>query len=167
VEVDGVKDVSNIMSIVDEAFESFKDHRPLDSTLISILQDVQNKIGFLPEPALQRVAKHLNVSESRVLSVATFYHQFRLEPKGKHVITICHGTACHVGASSEIYDSLMRHLKIDTHEDTSPDGVFTVQQVRCIGACSLAPIIKIDNDIYGKASYKKIPSILARYRRRE
>lgn len=162
-----MKDVLNTISIVDEAFESFKDHRPLDSTLISFLQDIQNKIGFLPEPALQRVAKHLNISESRVFSVATFYHQFRLEPKGKHIITICQGTACYVGASSEIYDSLVRHLKIDKQEDTSPDGVFTVKQVRCIGACSLAPIIKIDDDIYGKVSFKKIPSILAKYRRRE
>jgi NADH:ubiquinone oxidoreductase subunit E len=162
-----LKEVSNIISIVDEAFESFKDHRPLDSILISFLQDVQNKIGFLPELALQRVARHLNVSESRVLSVATFYRKFRLEPRGKHIITTCQGTACHVGASSKIHDSLVRYLKIDTQEDTSPDGMFTIQQVRCIGACSLAPIIKIDDDIYGIVNFKKIPSILSKYRRSE
>ena len=160
-----MKDTLNTILIVDEAFESFTNHRPLESALISLLQDVQNKIGFLPETALQRIAKHLNISESRVFSVVTFYHKFRLEPKGKHVITICQGTACHVGASSKIYDSLVRHLKIEKHEDTSPDGVFTVQQVRCIGACSLAPIIKIDDDIYGKVSFKTISSILAKYRR--
>ncbi len=159
-----MKDVLYTISIFDEVFESFKDHKPLDSVLISFLQDVQSKIGFLPEHVLRRVAKHLNIAESRVLSVATFYHQFRLEPKGKHIITICQGTACHVGGSSEIYDSLVRDLKIDMHEDTSPDDLFTIHQVRCIGACSLAPIIKIDDDVYGKVNLLKYSRILDKYR---
>lgn len=159
-----MKDVLYTISIVDEVFESFKDHKPLDSVLISFLQGIQSKIGFLPEHVLRRVAKHLNIAESRVLSVATFYHQFRLEPKGKHIITICQGTACHVGGSSEIYDSLVRDLKIDMHEDTSPDGLFTIHQVRCIGACSLAPIIKIDDDVYGKVNLLKYSRILDKYR---
>ena len=159
-----MKDVLSTISIIDEVFESFKDHKPLDSILIPFLQDIQGKIGFLPKHVLRRVAKHLNIAESRVLSVATFYHQLRLEPKGKHIITICQGTACHVGGSSEIYDSLVRDLKIDMHEDTSPDGLFTIHPVRCIGACSLAPIIKIDDDVYGKVNLLKYSRILDKYR---
>ena len=157
----------NILSIVDEAFESYKSYIPLDSALIPFLQDVQAKIGYLPEPALKRAAGLLKMSESRVFGVATFYHQFRLRPKGKHMITVCRGTACHVGGSREIYDFLTRHLKFTPPEDTSLDGLFTVQQVRCIGACALAPIIKVDDKVYGRTNPTRIMSILAKYRRSE
>ena len=157
----------NPISIVDDAFDRVKDHEPLDSALIPLLQAIQNTIGYIPERALQRIAKHLHLSESRVLSVATFYHQFQLQPTGKHMITLCQGTACHVGNASEIHQFLVQHLKIAPHEDTSPDGVFTIQQVRCLGACSLAPIIKIDDDIYGQVTLSKIPRILAQYTGRE
>jgi len=153
--------------IVDEAFESYKSYTPLDSALIPLLQDAQAKIGYLPEPVLKRAAGLLKMSESRVIGVATFYHQFRLRPKGKHMIAVCRGTACHVGGSRDIYDFLKRHLKLNPSEDTSLDGLFTVQQVRCIGACALAPIMKVDDEVYGRTNPNRIMAILAKYRRSE
>lgn len=162
-----MNEAPNPISIVDDAFDRVKDQTPLDSALIPLLQDVQSTIGYLPERALQRIAKRLHLSESRVLGVATFYHQFQLRPTGQHVITLCQGTACHVANASEIHEFLVRHLQIPPHDDTSPDGVFTIQRVRCLGACSLAPILKIDDDIYGNVTLPKIPRILAPYKKRE
>jgi NADH:ubiquinone oxidoreductase subunit E len=157
----------DILSIVDEVFENYKNYNPLDSSLIPFLQDTQSKIGYLPESVLKRVANLLKISESRVYGVATFYHQFRLRPRGKHMIMVCRGTACHVGGSKDILDFLTRHLKFTPPEDTSADGLFTVQQVRCIGCCGLAPIIKIDDDVYGKLSPTRLIGILSKYRQME
>jgi NADH:ubiquinone oxidoreductase subunit E len=157
------EEAHNTLSIVDEVFENYKSYNPLDSSLIPLLQDIQANIGYLPGPVLKRVASLLGISESRVFGVATFYHQFRLRPRGKHMIMVCRGTACHVGGSKDILDFLTRHLKFIPPEDTSADGVFTVQQVRCIGCCGLAPIIKIDDDVYGKLSATRLMGILNRY----
>lgn len=157
----------DISSIVDEVFESYKNNSPLEGVLIPFLQDVQSKIGYLPESALKRAATLLKISGSRVLGVATFYHQFRLKPKAKHIITICRGTACHVGGSKEILDFVMDHLDITPPEDTSADGLFLVQQVRCIGACALAPIMKVDDEVYGKMNPTRVMGMVAKYRRLE
>ena len=134
----------------------------LDSSnsLIPILQEIQSKIGCLPETALKRVSQNIGVSPSHVYGVATFYHQFRLRPGGRHTIRICRGTACHVAGATDIYDTLLKELEIIQPNDTSPDGLFTINQVRCIGACSLAPIIKIDDEVYGRIDQKKLKIIL-------
>jgi NADH-quinone oxidoreductase subunit F len=162
-----VNEATTLISIVDDAFDRVKDQTPLDSALIPLLQAVQNALGYLPAPALQRIARLLRLSESQVLGVATFYHQFQLRPTGQHVITLCQGTACHVANASEIHQFLVQHLQIPPHDDTSPDGVFTIQRVRCLGACSLAPILKIDDDIYGHVTLPKLPRLLAQYTRHE
>lgn len=151
-------------AVVDEVFEKYKHIDPRESALIPLLLEVQQRLGFLPASALTRVARLLHMSESRVLGVVTFFHQFRLRPKGTHIITVCRGTACHVGKVSEIAAFLFRHLKIVPPEDTSTDGVFTIQQVRCIGACSLAPIMMVDDQIYGGVQLSTIPGILDQYR---
>ncbi|MEM2875414.1 MAG: NADH-quinone oxidoreductase subunit NuoE [Candidatus Bathyarchaeia archaeon] len=153
-----------IDSLVDKIFKSKSGYSPRQSALIPILQDVQKEVGYLPQRALKRISEYLGTTPSHVYGVATFYHQFRLRPEGKHIITICRGTACHVAGSSGIYDFLMRHLKVTPPEDTTSDGIFTVQQVRCIGACSLAPIMKVDNDVYGKLNPNKILRILNKYK---
>jgi len=159
------KEAYNILSAVDEAFEKYMDYNPLDSALIPFLQEVQAKIGYLPEPALKRVANLLKMPESRVFGVATFYHQFRLKPIGKHIITVCQGTACHIGGQATNYDFLVRHLKLKPMEDTTDDGLFTVRVVRCVGCCSLAPVIRVGDDVYGQVNTSRIPRVLARYRR--
>ncbi|MFH0896448.1 MAG: NAD(P)H-dependent oxidoreductase subunit E [Candidatus Bathyarchaeota archaeon] len=160
-------EAKNISAIVDEVFENYKNYSPLEGVLIPFLQDVQARIGYLPEPAMKRAATLLKMSGSRVLGVATFYHQFRLKPKAKHIITVCRGTACHVGGSKEIYDFLIDHLDITPPEDTSDDGFFLVQQVRCIGACALAPIMKVDDEVFGKMNPTRLMGIVAKYRRLE
>jgi NADH-quinone oxidoreductase subunit E len=158
---------NRLISIIDGVFENYKSYTPLDSALIPLLQDVQAQIGYLPESVMKRVSSLLGIPESRVYGVATFYHQFRLRPRGKHMVVVCRGTACHVGGSRDILDYLSRHLKLTPPEDTSPDGMFTVQQVRCIGCCGLAPIIKVDDDVYGRVSPNRIMGILSRYRKLE
>lgn len=160
-------EADSIFSIVDEVFENYKSYTPLEGALIPFLQDVQAKIGYLPESALKRAATLLKMSGSRIRGVATFYHQFRLKPRAKHTIAICRGTACHVEGSKEILDFLTDHLSLTPPEDTSQDGLFMVQQVRCIGACAIGPIIKVDDEVYGKMSPTKVRVVIAKYRRLE
>lgn len=154
-------------AIVEEVCRSHVSNDQRQSSLIPILQDIQSKVGYLPKRVLKRVSSHTGVSPSHVYGVATFYHQFRLQPKGRHLITVCRGTACHVAGATENYDFIMRHLKISPPVDTSSDGLFTVNQVRCIGACSLAPVIKIDDDVYGRLDLKKLQQVLEKHRRME
>lgn len=137
------------------------------SSLIPILQAIQSKVGYLPLRALRRISNCLGVSPSHVYGVATFYHQFSMKPKGKHIITICRGTACHISGATDIYNFLLSNLKITPPEDSTSDGLFTIKQVRCIGACSLAPVIKIDEEVYGRLDSKKLQQILMKYKRME
>jgi len=156
--------VDYVREIVDRAYQNYQHYDPKQSALIPMLQEVQSEVGYLPEAALERTSELLQLPPSHVYGVATFYHQFRLRPKGKHLITICRGTACHVGGSLDMYNFLTRQLRITLPEDTSEDRLFTIQQVRCIGACSLAPIMKIDDDVYGKLNPTKIRQIISKYR---
>jgi NADH-quinone oxidoreductase E subunit len=159
--------VEKIRFTVDQVFEKYRHYEPLKSALIPLLQDVQEEIGYLPEESLDRVAQRLELSTSQVYGVVTFYHQFRLRPKGKHLITVCRGTACHVKGAFEVNDFLEKELGINPLVDTSEDGMFTLQQVRCIGACSLAPVIKIDEEFYGNMTPSKARKVLDIYRNEE
>jgi NADH-quinone oxidoreductase subunit E len=136
----------------------------MQSTLIPLLQDVQSELGYLPEEALERVSQLLRLPTSHIYGVVTFYHQFRLRPKGRHMITVCRGTACHVKGSLEVNELVLSELGITPPTDTSKDGVFTLQQVRCVGACSLAPVMKIDDEFYGNLDPAKVRRILSKYR---
>lgn len=158
-------DDDGLESLVDRVFLKWCSEGSGQSNLIPILQDIQAEKGYLPHDALEMVSNRLRLPPSHVYGVATFYHQFRMRPEGKHVVTICQGTACHVTGAMDINRFLFRHLKIDPSDDTSPDGLFTVKQVRCIGACSLSPVIKIDDEVYGKLDPRKLQKILARYRK--
>jgi NADH-quinone oxidoreductase subunit E len=151
-------------NVVDRVFERYRNEEPIQSALIPILQNVQSELGYLPEPALDRVSQLLRLPTSHVYGVVTFYHQFRLRPKGRHMITVCRGTACHVKGSLEVYEFLMKELGITSGSDTSKDGLFTLQQVRCVGACSLAPVIKFDETFYGNLDNTKVQKILSQYR---
>ncbi|HEX2982083.1 MAG TPA: NADH-quinone oxidoreductase subunit NuoE [Ignavibacteriales bacterium] len=141
----------------------FNNYPPKDkSSLIPLLQDVQHVYGYLPEAALQDIAFFVDLPLSRVYGVATFYNQFRLKPLGKNVIRVCRGTACHVKNSANILLSLETELKIKAGE-TTRDKNFTLETVACIGACSIAPVININNDYYGRVTIKEIPKILKKY----
>lgn len=116
---------------------------------IPILQDLQAHYRYLPREALQRVCELTDITAAQIQGVATFYTQFRHMPVGKHLVSVCHGTACHVAGAGTISDALARHLGIAEGEDTDDDGLFTVQKVACLGCCSLAPVMSIDGQVYG------------------
>ena len=135
--------------------------------LIAILQDIQAAENYLSEANMTLVADMLHISVSRVYSVATFYENFSLEPKGKHIIKVCDGTACHVRKSGPIYDAIHEYLGLEGKKKTSADGVFTLETVACLGACGLAPAMTIDGEVYAKMSPETALAELERLRGEE
>lgn len=130
--------------------------------LIPVLQDVQEKFGYLSKENMIAIAEFLNMPASKVYGVATFYNQFRLNPLGKHIIRVCRGTACHVKGSGQILEALETELNVKAGE-TTKDKLFTLETVACLGACSIAPVIVIDEEFYGRLTTKEIRSILSKY----
>ncbi len=133
------------------------------SSLIAVLQDTQEHFGYLPKDALIEISKELNVPLSRVLSLATFYSAFSLEPKGKHPIYVCMGTACHVRGAQPVLETFERELGIKEGE-TTEDLEFSLDTVRCVGCCGLAPVVMVGEDVHGKISQSKAPKILKKYK---
>lgn len=145
--------------------EVFKKYTAKDrSSLIPILQDVQEIYGYLPELALNEICDFLEMPLSSVYGVATFYNQFRLTPLGKNIIRICRGTACHVKNSANILIALENELGICAGE-TTKDKMFTLETVACIGACSIAPVININDEYFGRLEVNDIPKIIKKYKR--
>ena len=126
------------------------DHACDASQIIAIMQDVQGKYRYLPKDALRYIADKVGISESKIYGVATFYENFSLEPKGKHIIKVCDGTACHVRKSGPIYDALYEYLGLEGKRKTSADAMFTLETVACLGACGLAPTMTIDGEVFAK-----------------
>jgi NADH-quinone oxidoreductase subunit E len=120
------------------------------SRLVSILQAVQEEYRYLPEEVLTYVATALDVSPARVYGVATFYSHFAIKPKGKHIVRLCDGTACHVKDSIPILDAIRKRLKLDGKKNTTDDMLFTVETVACLGACGLAPVLVVDDKVHGQ-----------------
>jgi len=127
--------------------------------LIPILQEIQEIYQYLPEEIMTYISTALGISPSQIYGVATFYSHFTLEPKGKHIIKVCHGTACHVQDAETITDALQDALKIEDGE-TTEDGLFTLESVACLGCCSLAPVMMIDGNTYGKLTGKRAVKIV-------
>lgn len=134
--------------------------------LIPILQEVQNKTGWLSEEAVNMVGGYLKLPASKIFGVATFYNQFRFEPTGKYHIQICRGTACHVLGSSTVLQELEKHLGIKADE-TTKDGMFSIEVVACIGACGLAPVIAVNGKFHAKVTGDSIKEIVENYRNNE
>lgn len=132
-------------------------------SLIPILQEVQENDGFLSEKAIVQVGKHLKLPTSKIYGVATFYNQFRFEPKGKFHVQVCRGTACHVLGSSTVLDELEKTLKIKA-DQTTRDGLFSIEVVACIGACGLAPVICINGEFHAKVTATSIKEIIEEYK---
>ena len=136
------------------------------SNLIAILQKTQELYGYLPMDAIYYIAQKTGCSPAKVLGVATFYAQFRLQPVGKHLIMLCKGTACHVNGADRMEKAISEYLGIHDGE-TTPDGLFTLKQVACLGCCSLSPVMMIGEEAYGSLTPEKAISILKDYQRKE
>lgn len=127
-----------------------------EGNIISILQGIQETFGYLPEDAIDWVSERLDISPAKVYGIATFYTQFHLKPRGRNIITVCCGTACYVKGAERISNSLRRELKLSQGEETTSDGEFTLQEVACLGTCSLAPVVLIKGYVHGKAKVSKL-----------
>ena len=135
------------------------------SSLISIMLDIQSEYSYLPKDALIRVSEQLNIPLINVYSVATFYKSFSLKPRGKHLITVCLGTACHVRGAPNVLNEIENQLNVKVGE-TTPDNNFTLETVRCLGTCAIGPVITIDGKYYGQMNSKKLHSILKNYEKK-
>ena len=123
-------------------------HGTKQESLIPIIQDIQNEYRYLPAELLSYVAKKLNINEAKAYSVATFYENFSFEPKGKYVIKVCDGTACHVRRSIPILERLYKELGLSKNKHTTDDMMFTLETVSCLGACGLAPVLTVNDKVY-------------------
>ncbi len=138
---------------MNDSFEKIiRSYRETGGNVITLLQDTQEVFGYVPREAIDYFSEQLNIAPSRFYGVATFYAQFRLHPIGKHKITACCGTACHVRGAERILNSLKRELQLSEEEDTTQDREFTVEKVACLGFCSFAPVVLIDGAVYGKTT---------------
>jgi NADH-quinone oxidoreductase subunit E len=128
-----------------------------------VLQDINESLHYLPEPVLKYVAQEMGSPLSNVFRIATFYNAFSLKPRGRYIISICTGTACHVKGAADILQNFEDQLKIKTGE-TTEDMHFTLEAVRCIGCCGLAPVLKINEDVHGLLTKKRVPELIEMYR---
>jgi NADH-quinone oxidoreductase subunit F len=149
--------VSLDLNFVDEAVDRIG--RAPDA-VIPILQALQDHYGYLPEEALRRVCAATQITPAAISGVATFYDMFRHQPSGKHIVHVCHGTACHVGGAERVEDALRRHLRIPEGSDTDADRRFTIERVACLGCCTLAPVVRIEEETIGYATAEKVPGAI-------
>lgn len=143
-----------------EYIESIRESQGI---LMQTMHQAQEIFGYLPIEVQKFIAYELDVPLAEVYGVATFYTQFSIEPKGKHKIGVCLGTACYVKGSQQVLDKLSKELNIKVGQTTT-DNKFTLEATRCLGCCGLAPVMMIDGDVYGKLEPKRIPDILAKYK---
>lgn len=137
----------------------FKEYESQNGNLISILQKAQDVYGYLPIAVLERISERTGTKKAKIYGIATFYAQFRLKPLGKYVILQCQGTACYVNGSKEISKAICEELNISPG-DTTEDGLFTLEDVACLGCCSLAPVIMINGETYGKLTPESAKKII-------
>ncbi|MBS3943232.1 MAG: NAD(P)H-dependent oxidoreductase subunit E [Dethiobacter sp.] len=142
-------------------------HGPVPAHLISILQDIQEEYRYLPEEILAYVATAMDISPAKVFGVATFYDYFSLVPKGKYLIKVCDGTACHVRKSQEIIEAIRRALSLSPHEESTQDLMFTLETVSCLGACGLAPVMLVNDRVHPKVTPAKVREIVNEIRLKE
>ena len=153
-------DMQEQYGLLHQVIEELK-HQP--GALMPVMQKAQNIFGCVPMDVQKIIADGLGVTLSEVYGVATFYAQFKLKPNGKYLISVCLGTACYVKGSQKILDRLAEELNIPVG-DTTDDGLFTLQATRCLGACGLAPVMTINEEVYGRLVPDDIPGILAKYK---
>jgi len=141
-------------------------HNVEPGAVIPILQEIQEAYGHVPPVAIQRVAEHMNIPASEIYGIVTFYAQFRLQPLGKNLVRVCHGTACHLSGAEMVAEALAQTTGAKEGE-TSPDDLFTVERVACLGCCSLAPCIMINNETHGRLTPESVDKLVAEMRKQE
>lgn len=134
-------------------------------SLVPVLQQIQKAYGYLPREALIAVSRGMNIPIARILGTATFYSRFRFSPVGKNVIRVCHGTACHIAGAERLTDILVDFLHV-AQSETTADGLFTLERVACLGCCSLAPVVMINDDAYGGVTPDRLIAVVKEYRER-
>ncbi|HZV47315.1 MAG TPA: NAD(P)H-dependent oxidoreductase subunit E [Thermodesulfovibrionales bacterium] len=142
-------------------------YRKNEGNIISILQDIEKAFGFIPEETVTWFSKKLDIPASRFFGTATFYSQFHLKPRGKNIITVCRGTACHVKGSEKLLNRLFLELDIPSDEETSTDSKFTIEKVNCIGACGIAPVTILNKEVLGKMTLDKLMKEVKKIKARE
>lgn len=140
--------------------EILKSHAYSQTAVIAIMQDIQRVYRYLPEEMLCYIARELHLSEAKVYGVATFYENFSLEPKGKYVIKVCDGTACHVRKSTDILTEIRRILGVTSEQPTTEDRLFTVETVSCLGACGLAPVCTVNDVVHAAMNPEKVKELI-------
>jgi len=146
---------------MEQAFRSLlEEWKGVKGNVIPLLQRTQDLFGYLPQDAMNQIASTTGRSPAEIFGVATFYAQFRFKPMGRHVMKVCHGTACHVQGADSLDVIVESRLGIKPG-DTTPDGEFTVERVACLGCCSLAPVVMIDGEVYGRLTGDKLGKIIA------
>ncbi|MEM0244192.1 MAG: NAD(P)H-dependent oxidoreductase subunit E [Zestosphaera sp.] len=162
-------DSERYLSTVDRVIHKYGVDR---SKLINMLQEIQREFHYLPRQSLEALSNKLGIPLSEILNVATFYHQFRLEPLGTYVIHVCFGTACYLKGSPEIYESIKKALNLKERENTTRDGAITVEKARCFGCCSLAPVIMVTSSdeseryVHGRLNIAESKKVALGYRTR-
>ena len=149
-------DYLELDTIIEEQFHNDKEN------LIMILQEIQKRYNYLPEATLTYLAAKIDIPISTIFGVGTFYSTFSLEPRGKHIISVCLGTACHVRGAEKVRERLQESLNIGDGQ-TTEDMLFTLESVRCLGCCSLGPVVRVDDDIHGRITADMTEKILKRY----
>lgn len=143
-----------------------KEWRERKGNIIPLFQQTQDIFGYLPQEALEEIAKVTGTSPAEIYGVATFYSQFRHSPQGKHTIKVCHGTACHVNGADAIDVALKTELGVEAGETTA-DNTFTVENVSCLGCCSLAPVVMIDEEVEGRLNWARLLKTIRKIQRNE
>lgn len=131
-------------------------YKKTEGNIITILQDIEKNFGYIPEEIVTWFSKKLDIPASRFFGTATFYSQFHLKPRGKNVVTVCRGTACHVKGSERLINRLLMELDIPPDEDTTADLKFTVEKVNCVGACGISPVTILNQEVHGKMTLDKL-----------
>jgi NADH-quinone oxidoreductase subunit F len=148
---------TEIQNIVDKIIGN---HGPGEQAAIPILQEIQKAFNYLPREAMKRVCEQTAITPAQITGISTFYSQFRHKPVGLHMVKVCVGTACHVKGAMLVYDAFRRHLKLNENEDTDAEGIFTLEKVACLGCCTIAPVVQIDDITYGNVTTEKVPGII-------
>ncbi len=140
-----------------------REHQGRKGDLLVVLQKIQAVFGYVPQATIPLVSQYLGATSSEIFGVLTFYNRFHLSPRGKHTIRACRGTACHFKGSLEIIEKIREHLHMGPKEDTTADALFSIEEVACLGACGIAPVITVDEEVYGKLEPALAVEIISRY----
>lgn len=149
-----------LQDMIDQVDQIVQQKGKTKSALIPILQAIQDQYNFLPEEALRHVCETTEITPENITGVASFYSQFRMQPAGQHMIKVCVGTACHVKGAMQVYDAFKRHFNLKGNEETDADGKYTLEKVSCLGCCTLAPVVQVDDITYGHVTTDKVASVI-------